>query len=311
MFDGSNYNAMLGNALKSYTAIYGGYSQAAQAQEAAQAQLRQGYQQLQGNVLGGLNNAGAHRSQEIADQYTALAGRQNQDLISRGLGNSTVASSVGRGLGYDQAKAQTQLSGQVADMKAQYLSQLGLAGLRQQGQDYENNTRLRMQQLGYGGDFNNRLLGLGAQGPRGARGGGQGGMPFGQSRLVGGGGGSGPSTGRFGGGYSSANGYGGYNPMRSQPNDPYVQNPLFQPSFGSYGGPPQTLYTGAGMSDWEQSVGSYGGSPLDVGTEAPAYAGDAVGGDYGYGVGYGGGPSYADYGGSSYASAGDPDEEEE
>lgn len=154
-----NYEALLGQAQGMYGGIMSGYQSALSQQQAAQSQVMSGYNQLQNTVLGGLAGQGRARSQEIADTYQARAGSAMQQLINSGLGNSTVQSSVGRGLQYDETKSQNQLTEQIAGMNAQYQSQLGLAGLGYQNTAAQQNAALLGQQLGYQANWQQSLLG--------------------------------------------------------------------------------------------------------------------------------------------------------
>jgi uncharacterized membrane protein YgcG len=159
-----DYEALLGQSQGMYNTILGGYNTALAQQQANQQNIMAGYNSLQSTVLGDIAGAGRARSQEIADQYTARAGQEMQSLISRGLGNTTVQSSVGRGLTYDQTKSQNQLAEQVAMQRAQYQSQLGLAGLGYQNTANQQNMALLGQQLDYSGGWQQNLLGAAMSG---------------------------------------------------------------------------------------------------------------------------------------------------
>lgn len=227
-----NYEAMLNQAQSNYGNIMSGYQQTLAAQEQAQQGIQQGYNQLYGNVMGAISGIGRSQSQAIADQYAQQVGRSTQGLVSAGLGNTTVTSSVGRGLALDKAKADIALSNQLAQLKAGYMSQLGLAGLNYRNQAAMQNTALMGQQLGYGANYQRELGGWAMQGlgmdqqmrlaqMRGWGGGAGGGGNYGMYRPpvnYGGGGGG-------GGGYDTGGGY-----------DPYITIP--NPNQGQQGGNP-------------------------------------------------------------------------
>ncbi len=156
-----DYRGMLKQSQDQYSKILAGYQNALAGQQRRSQRVAQGYNKLENRVLGNLAGSGTARSQEIADFYTAQAGQQNQNLISRGLGNTTVASSVGRGLAYDQSKAQTDLSNRLSNQYAQYQSNIGLAGLNYRGDANQQRTGLMGAQLGYQGDWQKSLLGAG------------------------------------------------------------------------------------------------------------------------------------------------------
>ena len=251
---GGNYGKMLADAQKQYSGILQGYQNTLRGQRQQQQQTMQGYNQLQSSVLGGLAGAGTARSQEIADQYTRQAGQAQQDLVNRGLGNTTVTSSVGRGYALDQSKAQNDLADQLRNQVAGYQSQLGLAGLGFRDQAGRQNTALQGARLGYQGDYQRQLGGWAMQGL---------GMENQlrsqqmQNYSRGGGGGGGRGV---GGGYK----IGGGSPEGYRPGDEMVPNPLANPYFTPMQRPETTWIGGgalpvaqhgrdytAGIHDWD------------------------------------------------------------
>lgn len=233
----TGYQDMLKKSQQQYAGIMAGYQNALAGQQKRSQRIAQGYNQLQAGVLGQLQGAGNARSQQIADYYTAQAGQQNQSLINRGLGNTTVASSVGRGLAYDQTKAQTALSNDVAQNFAKYQSELGLAGLGYRGQANQQRTGLLNAQLGYQGDWQKALLGAGMQGASLAN----------QFSMAGarGGGGANDVRGASAGGILDRRSSPG---VMEPPEDPFVTIPG-----GGYGGYGGGSYAGLGG-------GAYGGN---------------------------------------------------
>lgn len=93
------------------------------------ANILQGYQNLGQSVLGDIQGIGASQSTAIEQQYKAEIGSQDQKLISRGLGNSTVTSAVERGLLKDKTNADVSLANQLAAQTAGYRSNIGMAQL--------------------------------------------------------------------------------------------------------------------------------------------------------------------------------------
>ncbi len=142
-----SYNSALAQNQANYQNILGGYQQVLGGQVGAQEAIGAGYNQLYNTVLGGLQGSEASRRQEIGDYYAALSGQQAQGLIGRGLGNTTVADSMRRGVAADETKAQTALSNQMAQMMAGYQSQLGQAGLGQSERAAMANSGLSAEQL--------------------------------------------------------------------------------------------------------------------------------------------------------------------
>lgn len=102
-----------------------------------------GYAQLLNSVLQGIQGIGTSQSQAIQDTYAQQSGQATQQMQSAGLGNSTVAQSIQRGLSLDKWKAQIALANQLAQLGAGYTAQMGMSGLQQQG-------AFQQQQLGYG-----------------------------------------------------------------------------------------------------------------------------------------------------------------
>jgi hypothetical protein len=236
------YNSALGMNAANYQNILQGYQQTQAAQTSAQDAIQGGYTGLYNNVLAGIQGVGQSQAQAITDAYTQQSGQAAQGLISRGLGNSTVANSVQRGISLDQSKAQTALANQIAQLYAGYQSNLGLAGLNYQNQAAMQNTALNSQQLGWMNSVNAgypqagmyaQLAQMYGQGQQGAAdrdmmfGGGSGAM----GATMGGGGrgttgytpgGTGGATGRptpgtFGGGVSSGSALGGSGTIQAIP----------------------------------------------------------------------------------------------
>lgn len=100
--------------------------------QAANNALLGGYRGLQRQVMRRLAGSNRANLQDIADSYTALSGQQSQQLIDRGLGNTTVQSAVLRGLAADRAKETTRSRGNFAQLMASQLGQIGGARLSAQ-----------------------------------------------------------------------------------------------------------------------------------------------------------------------------------
>lgn len=149
----NDYMSAYQNALslnqQNYGNILAGYQGTLAAQQGPQQQIQQGYSDLSGQVMGDISGIDASQRQAIADQYAQSSGQQAQGLINRGLGNTTVANSVQRGLQLDKSKADIALSNQMAQLTAGYRSQLGLAGLNYANQANMQNSAQRNQQLGF------------------------------------------------------------------------------------------------------------------------------------------------------------------
>ncbi len=262
------YNQALNFNRTNYNQILAGYNQTAAAQQAGQNQITQGYSTLRGDVLGGLAGIDKSQRQQIADDYAKQVGTESQRLISRGLGNSTVQQSIARGLMYDKAKADVDLTNRTQALNAQYSSQLGLAGLGYQGQALQERTGFANQTLQFLNSINAPYPDIGsyaalatARGRSGAGGGvGAGATTFGGAVQ-------GPKTNPAfgntgGGGFAMGGGFGGNtNPYRSSsggtpqsvyPNQGYYPLDPADPAYdnGGYGG-------GTGGRDYDPSIGGY------------------------------------------------------
>jgi hypothetical protein len=70
------------------------------------------------DVLGMFQNLGQSEAQQIQQQGQQAQAQGVQDLTSRGLGNTTITSSVNRGIASDTQNAMTNLQGKLAGQEA-------------------------------------------------------------------------------------------------------------------------------------------------------------------------------------------------
>lgn len=193
---------------QNYNNIISGYQSTASAQQQAAQGILSGYGSLSSDVLGRIEGTDAAERQAITDRYAAEAGKQSQGLISRGLGNTTVANSIQRGLLADKSKSNIQLSNQMAQLMANYQASIGQAGLNYANQANMQRTALSQDQLKFMNSVNSpypdakkyqelammkgaaRGGAAGAAAAMGSRGGGGGGQMSRGSMLGGGSGGS-------------------------------------------------------------------------------------------------------------------------
>ena len=281
------YQTALSQNQANYSNILSGYQSSQQAQQAMQQGIQQGYSTLSKNVLGTIKGIDQSQRQAIADAYAQQSGSAAQSLIDRGLGNTTVANAVQRGLSFDKAKADIALSNQMAQLTAGYQSSLGLAGLNYANQANMQNTGLRSQQLGYMAGlrepYPNNLGYANLQMQRDALQRAQ--QPGGGGYRVagGGGGGRGMSPGPMigGGGRGGGSPAGGGGPQRALAPMEYQYRPLGGPSgpqtlnFGGSAG----LFSRAGSNPY--LPGNAPSSPTVMGVSARAPAND-----YGWSQGY-------------------------
>lgn len=141
------YNSALAMNATNYENILAGYQQTMAAQTSAQDAIAAGYTRLGNEVLGGIRGAGSTAATNINDAYARMFGEQQQSLIDRGLGNTTVQNAVGRGITLDREKALASAAEQFAGLLAGYQSNLGLASLGSQREALAANTALSGRQL--------------------------------------------------------------------------------------------------------------------------------------------------------------------
>lgn len=134
---------------QNYGNIMGGYNQTMNNQLAAQDQLNQNYTGLGNQVQGMIAGTDQAQMQRINDNYNASMGQMNQGAVNRGLGNTTVTNALARGIESDRAQEQTNVQNQFAQLQAGYASNIGLAGLNQQGNNIIANTGLAGRQLNF------------------------------------------------------------------------------------------------------------------------------------------------------------------
>lgn len=150
---GPNYNAsyqgQLGLNIGLGNTINDLYNRIGQGQQGAQQNIAQGYGNLQSAVQGTIQGIDASQRQAIADSYAQQSGAVGQGLVSRGLGNFTVADAAQRGLSLDKQKADIALSNQTAGLSAGWLGQMGQAALSQANAANMQNTALGSQQANW------------------------------------------------------------------------------------------------------------------------------------------------------------------
>lgn len=129
---GNEYQTALQQQNANYQNILNQYGANQAAVQGQVAGVAAGYGGLSQQVLSGIQGIGASQAQAIQDVYAQQSGALNQQLIGRGLGNTTVVGSMQRGLTLDAQKAQIALANQIAQLYAGYQAQLGGAGLQAQ-----------------------------------------------------------------------------------------------------------------------------------------------------------------------------------
>jgi hypothetical protein len=145
----SAYTSALNLNKANYQNILKGYQDTMAEQKHQQDNVVRGYDFLSNSVVNKLYGANQSNIQDINDKYRYDQGRATNQLVNRGLGNTTVQQSVQRGLGYDRAKAVTDSENRFANTIAGYESQIGLARQNYRGGAVRDNTALAGQQLNW------------------------------------------------------------------------------------------------------------------------------------------------------------------
>lgn len=148
---GASYDQAYNNALamnqSNYNNILAGYQQSLATQTTAQQAISAGYTDLYNNVLDQVKNVGQARANDINAASDRNLARGSQQLIDRGLGNTTVQSSVARGVEADRNARQLDLSESVARMTGDYMSRLGGDRLSNMERNASNVTGQTNRQL--------------------------------------------------------------------------------------------------------------------------------------------------------------------
>lgn len=283
---GQAYNSALAMNQANYQNILKGYQQAMASQTSAQQAISAGYTSLYNDVIGKVSGIGQARANAIErDSARQLAG-DSQQLIDRGLGNTTIQTSVNRGVAADKNLQLTQLSDDQAKMIGDYMSNLGLAGLGNQARQLDNSTALATRQLDWMNSVNakypdaNLYAGLAKDAALSHA---QPAFSFGGGSFAGGGGGGGPQLGYvpsqpyygLAGGAGATYGGGGGGGMPVAPAESWnTPDPAYaQPSGGGSQGNP---WLGFAVGQAAQA-GGYGAQAAAAAPEELAYGG---GGDF-------------------------------
>lgn len=293
---GQNYQQQYGAALGMNQALFSGaqtgYENLRSATDQNYQDILGGYSQLYGDVLGRIAGTNDTNIRDINTQYNAQQGAQNQNAVSRGLGNSTVQQNMQRGVELDRARAITGSQNQFAQLGAGYAANIGSQRLGAQQQGVNLGASLGQAQLGmlervnagypdagmysslaqqYGAsaerDKNRQAqqaaLTAASRGQMSSAGTSSPASPFGQRPLGGGGGYNGGGAGQvYGSGYGGYSNGGGYAPAYGAGWLPQGQVE-YQPMGNSY----DEVNNEWGGGDFGGDWGDYGGgndfTPMD------------------------------------------------
>jgi hypothetical protein len=236
------------------------------------------FQGLQNQVMGLLAGTNRANIQDIANRFSALSGQQSQQMIDRGLGNTTIQQSAQQGIARSRAQETTRSRGMFGQLQASTLSNLGLASLgAQQNQlNFENSIMAPYPDPGIFAQLAMRQGGMsglpGMPGPAPSLGPTGGYMPDlwgGSGAIDFQGGGGGGQLGQWATGQPAPNAFGGAGSSFGSMTVPFMNAGL---AMGGMGG-------GGGMA------GGGGGSPM-------GYYGNIMPTSFGFGGGNGGGGDF-------------------
>lgn len=138
------YNQALSTNQQLYNNILNGYNSTMAYQQSQQNAINSGYSELNANVLGQLGGVQTAANQQAADDYAKAVGTTTQDMVNRGLGNSTVTTSAARGLQYDYQKVLGQNAANFGQLNANYMTQIGMGQL-----GYQNDSTQQIVNTAY------------------------------------------------------------------------------------------------------------------------------------------------------------------
>lgn len=147
------YNNVLGMNQSNYQNIMAGYNSAISAQTSAQQAINAGYSGLYNSVMDRLQGQGQSAARRIGDSYSQLLAGTSQQAIDRGLGNTTIQSSINRGVESDKQRALMENDESINKIMADYMSGLGTKALGAQQEGLDRVSGLGLRQL----DFMNQL----------------------------------------------------------------------------------------------------------------------------------------------------------
>ncbi len=272
------YNDALAMNQSLYNNIFQGYQQAVSAQTTAQQAIQAGYSNLYNQVIDRVSGVGKAREANINDSAAQLLARETQGNVDKGLGNSTIANSLARGVEGDRQRRLMENDDQTNRLVGEYMSNLGLAGLRSAEGGIDDTTNLSEHERQWmnsvqakypdAGLFAELARTAGAEKGSGAGGGMFGGGSFAGSPAprVGYVPGGGPYGGAGGGGLMATAGGGSLmGGVAAAATSPYAVGNVWDASMadrlsgtgsGIYDAPSGTPYT---PMPWEPRSGDYGG----------------------------------------------------
>lgn len=149
-FSGSNSYAAAAQLNRDlFNAQQQGWAQNLAQYQAGMQGVTSGWQNLTGQAMGLLRGTNRANLQDIANKYTALSGQMSNQMIDRGLGNSTVQQAMQIGLRQSQAREATRSRGEFGQLLANTLGSLGGAGLAAQERGVSGASDIYRGYLGF------------------------------------------------------------------------------------------------------------------------------------------------------------------
>ena len=150
---GKSYDKDYGSALAlnaaNYNNIYGGFQDLLAAQQTGNQAIESGYTERRNNAMQLLAGLEQGQREDIQAGATRATSQNSQDLIGRGLSNSTVQSTLARGVEADKNRAVNNLVGQMAGTKANIYSALEGDRLNAMNANRDALNRIAQQRLGF------------------------------------------------------------------------------------------------------------------------------------------------------------------
>jgi hypothetical protein len=121
----ASYNSAYQNAASINQQLYGQFQTQANS-------IQNQYAALNRNVMRRMAGSNRANMMDIANKYTAMSGQVSQQMIDRGLGNTTLQFQAQRGVAQDRAHETTRSRNMYAQLMGNMQAQIGQAGLQSQ-----------------------------------------------------------------------------------------------------------------------------------------------------------------------------------
>jgi hypothetical protein len=152
----NGFNSLGATQNQAYNNLVGNLAQGQQG-------INQGYNNVENQVMNNLSLLGSTQAQDINQAYQQQAADAQQNLVNRGLGNTTIGSSVGAGIGFNRQRALMGNAANTQQMVNSALMNTAYPALQAQQQGVNNVTNLAQQGVGANTALGSQALGQGYQ----------------------------------------------------------------------------------------------------------------------------------------------------